>query len=450
MCKTKRFGSLFLSIALFFTLFSVPASAADVEIAAIPTASTVLVDGTHIEFEAYTIGGNNYFKLRDIAYVLRDTSKAFEVQWDQALNSIDLRSNTAYTPVGGELSTGAQGAITPTKTASTIYLDGAKIDLTGYQIRGNNYFKLRDLGTLFDFSVAWDEAATTIQIISRAAQKEVTVSTVSEFVQAVASNTVIHLAAGTYDFTAYNETYPNGYTIDGVSNLTILGAENGETEFINTDRFKDIIAFHNCSTIRVQSIKAGHTPQEYECDAGVFDFVRCSNAVVDNCYLYGCGSVGISIGESTNFVVENTTITDCSLRGADIYNSNEVIFSKCTLTENRCYAALISVSSQSSVGTSIVTFTDCTISDNRNLEWELIEADGACSLVFNDCTISNNVRAEGHLPYLFNLMFVDISGASAVLNRCTITGNDMGYEYYMVPPVYEDCVVKDNRFSGTV
>ncbi|MCC8123758.1 MAG: right-handed parallel beta-helix repeat-containing protein [Oscillospiraceae bacterium] len=446
MSKMKKLFGLCLSLVLCFALFSAYPNAADTVIPAVPSTAAVLVDGEQIAFEAYTIGGNNFFKLRDIAYVLRDTPSAFEVQWDQANNSIDLRSNTAYTPVGGELSTGSQGAITPTVTTSPIYLDGKKIDLTGYQIRGNNYFKLRDLGTLLDFTVAWDEAATTIQIISRAAQKEVTVSTVSEFVQAVASNTVIHLAAGTYDFTAYNETYPNGYTIDGISNLTILGAENGETEFINTDRFKDIIAFHNCSTIRVQSIKAGHTPQEYECDAGVFDFVRCSNAVVDNCYLYGCGSVGISIGDSTNFVVENTTITDCSLRGTNIYDSNEVIFSKCTLTENRCYAALISVSARSSVGTSIVTFTDCTISDNRNLEWELIEADGACSLVFNDCTISNNVRAEGHLPYLFKM----ISGASAVLNRCTITGNDMGYEYYMVAPVYKDCVVKDNRFSGTV
>lgn len=46
---------------------------------------------------------------------------------------------------------------TATPTASKILLDGKEIAPTGYNIGGNNYFKLRYIGQLFDFGVTWDE-----------------------------------------------------------------------------------------------------------------------------------------------------------------------------------------------------------------------------------------------------------------------------------------------------
>ena len=39
-------------------------------------------------FDAYNIEGSNYFKLRDLAYVLNGTDKQFEVGWDAAANAI--------------------------------------------------------------------------------------------------------------------------------------------------------------------------------------------------------------------------------------------------------------------------------------------------------------------------------------------------------------------------
>jgi hypothetical protein len=38
-----------------------------------PTSSTVLVNGKNVAFDAYNINGNNYFKLRDLAYTLNGT-----------------------------------------------------------------------------------------------------------------------------------------------------------------------------------------------------------------------------------------------------------------------------------------------------------------------------------------------------------------------------------------
>lgn len=129
-----------------------------------PTASAVLVDGKRVEFEAFEIDGNNYFKLRDIAAVLSGTPKQFNVKWDGTQNIISLISGASYTAVGGELTKGgaAGGGVTPGD--ASLLLDGAPLKLTVYTISSNNYFKLRDLGQVLNFSVLWDNKTGTIVI----------------------------------------------------------------------------------------------------------------------------------------------------------------------------------------------------------------------------------------------------------------------------------------------
>jgi hypothetical protein len=131
---------------------------------ATPTASLVTVNGEGKSFDAYNIGGNNYFKLRDLAYVLNGTEKQFEVGYDETTKAIALTGGKAYTPVGGELEGKGAGTKTPVPTASKITLDGRSVDFTAYNIGGNNYFKLRDIGEAFDFGVDWDGAENTVAI----------------------------------------------------------------------------------------------------------------------------------------------------------------------------------------------------------------------------------------------------------------------------------------------
>lgn len=142
-----------------------PISPTTTTIPAAPTASTVLVNGEKKSFDAYNIEGNNYFKLRDLAYVLNGTDKQFEVGWDAAANAISLTSGKAYTAAGGEMAAQESPAqAEAVRSSSKILLDGAEVALTAYTINGNNYFKLRDLGQAFDFGVGWDGEAQTISI----------------------------------------------------------------------------------------------------------------------------------------------------------------------------------------------------------------------------------------------------------------------------------------------
>ena len=128
-----------------------------------PTASKVLVDGNTVDFEAYVINGNNYFKLRDLAMALNGTGKQFEVKWDGARKTISLLSGEPYTPVGGELAVSKNPATRKaTPTSSKIDVDGEERRLTAYTIGGNNYFRLRDIAEVFNIGVTWDSKTNTI------------------------------------------------------------------------------------------------------------------------------------------------------------------------------------------------------------------------------------------------------------------------------------------------
>jgi|GEM_PF-5487464 Copper amine oxidase N-terminal domain. len=131
---------------------------------AIPTASRVLIDGREVAFNAYNINGNNYFMLRDLAYTLSGTSKQFDVGWDGLNSTIVLTSDKSYTVVGSEMTGKGVDKKTPLPTSSKIVSDGEAISPAGFNIEGNNYFKLRDIGQEFDFGVEWDGANNTIII----------------------------------------------------------------------------------------------------------------------------------------------------------------------------------------------------------------------------------------------------------------------------------------------
>lgn len=129
-----------------------------------PTASKVLVNGKNISFDAYLIDQNNYFKLRDLAFVVKGTEKQFEVLWDGNKNAINLISKKAYTPVGKEMTKGKSGKIIAKLSTSVIYKDSLEEELVAYTINGNNYFKLRDIAKAFDIGITWDGETGTIGI----------------------------------------------------------------------------------------------------------------------------------------------------------------------------------------------------------------------------------------------------------------------------------------------
>lgn len=132
---------------------------------AIPTSSPVIINGQEIMLDAYNISNNNYFKIRDIASILKNSKKQFNIVWDKNKNAINIVTNKDYSPVGGELTLSKDKHLkNAILTNSEIYMDGDKIELTAYNINNNNYFKLRDLGEYIDFNVSWESSTNSIII----------------------------------------------------------------------------------------------------------------------------------------------------------------------------------------------------------------------------------------------------------------------------------------------
>lgn len=132
----------------------------------------IYVDGKKYDVVAYNIGGNNYFKIRDIAQMVSGTPKAVDVEWDAGTNAINLLSLADYTSVGGELAKGDGSQKTAAASQSILTLDGLPVGASCYTVEGNNYFKLRDVTDALDCWVEWDQKANAIKIATNLPAKE--------------------------------------------------------------------------------------------------------------------------------------------------------------------------------------------------------------------------------------------------------------------------------------
>ena len=149
-----------------------------------PSVHKVTVDGESVAPQGYNINGDNYYKLRDIAYILNGTNSQFNVTWDPDNNRILLTPDEAYQEVGDEMSSAASAEVESCSPSnSSIILDGRSLSLTGYRINGNNFYRLRDVGKALDFGVDFDEQTRTVLIDSgSSAQPEPEQPTVTDAV----------------------------------------------------------------------------------------------------------------------------------------------------------------------------------------------------------------------------------------------------------------------------
>ncbi len=158
----KKLKSTALVLSILMLPGMAPTALAAENIAANPSSHQVYVDNRPVEVTAYNISGNNYFRLRDIGRLVD-----FAVSYDNSTRTVSIASNSHYVPEPGESSVlkntarkGAAAALTSQK----IQVNGELVSPTVYIIDGSNFFKLRDLGELIDFGVAYDAETRSVSI----------------------------------------------------------------------------------------------------------------------------------------------------------------------------------------------------------------------------------------------------------------------------------------------
>ena len=126
-----------------------------------PSLVAVNVDGKSCIMQSYFLDENNYFSIRDVAYILNGTEKQFDLRYD---GKITLTSGLPYIPTGMELLNDAVATAPPDAQELEILIDGTLYTFTIYIIDGHNYIKIRDVGGALDFAITWDAMGQTIMI----------------------------------------------------------------------------------------------------------------------------------------------------------------------------------------------------------------------------------------------------------------------------------------------
>lgn len=128
--------------------------------------ANILINGEAVSVGGYSVNDSNYFKIRDIAMLLRNTSSKFNVEWDAVNEAISIKPGADYVVVGGELVSDIPETIEVVENNTPIFVNGRQTAITAYNINGSSYFKIRDIADAAGFSIEWDGASQTINIVT--------------------------------------------------------------------------------------------------------------------------------------------------------------------------------------------------------------------------------------------------------------------------------------------
>jgi len=110
MNRLKNTGLVLCGLVLGLSL-SAPAAQAVESLKATLSTNRILVDGQETHMTAYTIGGSNYVRLRDIGKAV-----GFEVYWDSDAKCVQVESEKPYTGEAPEKSAEAKPMEHPSQT----------------------------------------------------------------------------------------------------------------------------------------------------------------------------------------------------------------------------------------------------------------------------------------------------------------------------------------------
>lgn len=238
------------------------------------------------------------------------------------------------------------------------YADGSVLDFTDNQIVGTvrrwyaPYSEtLKDSeGTGLSKSMLeslYPDCAVTAPVPSENL-KQVHVSNVDEFLAAIGSETEIILdckelclsdavnyGVDTEFYSWRDEFDGKGLLLSNLHDLTIRSNDGNTKGYTITavPRYAYVLQFQNCFNIRLSGFTAGHTQAPGECSGGVLCFESCGNTTVENCGLFGCGTLGVDAMLCNNLTVKDCEIYECSYDGIQLYACETVRIDGCTFRD---------------------------------------------------------------------------------------------------------------------
>ncbi len=223
------------------------------------------------------------------------------------------------------------------------------------------------------------------------------IETVEELISSIRSNTTIRLKKGRYNLSdiakfngnkniTWNPVF-NGYEpqINDVENLKIIGEEG--TELVIDPSYSWVMKFANCKQISLEKVTCGHTSPGY-CTGGVLMFDNCKDVMIKECDLYGCGTYGITIKNSSDFTIHKSIIRECTYGIAQFFNAKNVLFRDSQFFECREFGLITAKELCQDIN-----FLRCRF-ENNYVSWDdhsFIDTDSTCkNIIIEYSQIHNN------------------------------------------------------------
>ncbi|MFP4139255.1 MAG: right-handed parallel beta-helix repeat-containing protein [Phycisphaerae bacterium] len=205
----------------------------------------------------------------------------------------------------------------------------------------------------------------------RPKRRVVRVSTVEQFIDAIEPNTIIQLAAGTYDvskvaqkkrtFVVYEDSYDGSVgdlVIRNVPNLTIAGPAGRGARIVTPERYSRVLTLRDCRGVELAGLTVGHSPGEGYCTGGVVRIEKVRGLTVINCDLFGCGTEGLEMTDVAEATFRDTIIRDCTYGILTLRQGSNITFRDCRFAGNKEFHGVVVHDSEA------VTFRGCTIEKN--------------------------------------------------------------------------------------
>ena len=175
------------------------------------------------------------------------------------------------------------------------------------------------------------------------------VSTVDEFLAAIGPNKTVYLEEGSYDLSTASDygkdsgsssyfwgsvwgedgVRPSELIINGVPGLTLLGAGLDKCSITAVPRYADVIRFVGCTDLTVRDLTAGHSVAPGFCTGGVLRLEDCRDVRLENCGLYGCGTIGVDAANTKRLTVSGCRIYECSYEAVSLFQCGSVRVTDC-------------------------------------------------------------------------------------------------------------------------
>lgn len=238
---------------------------------------------------------------------------------------------------------------------------------------------------------------------SESADDAIVVSTVDELLSAIAPGANIRLAMGYYDLTEasnygldsgseyyrWEEVY-DGYelVISFVDGMSITGSYR-ETTLATQPRYANVLKFVGCNDIRLDAIVIGHTEKQGYCSGGVVYLESCDNVYIDNCHLYGCGTIGVYAQNCRGVYAEKCSIYECSYNAVYALSSYDVLVESCDIHD--CNEGMVQ-SLFTADGCNGFAVVNCNIFANTALH--LIDSRYSQQVSIKGCELTENIFTD--------------------------------------------------------